>query len=133
MMLSMPAKKKQEKKPPSQFVGRDTALSPSLDSSTVEKIDRLIALSEEVLADNRKIKRRLTLMAVGSYLRLLIILVPIVLGVIYLPTLLENTFGEYSAIFQALGTPAGGTAPIAELFGNLSDDQLNNIIQQVRP
>ncbi len=57
-----------------------------------------IRWSRVIYNQNKKIKSRLTWMAVGNYLRLLILIIPIILGIIYLPSILEEFWQVYADI-----------------------------------
>lgn len=50
-----------------------------------ELIEKNIKWSQVVYYQNKAIKRRLTLMTIANYLRLLILIAPIALGIIFLP------------------------------------------------
>lgn len=85
--------------------------------SLKELIEKNIKWSQVIYEQNRKLKRRLTWMAIGSYLRLAILVVPIILGIIYLPAILEDVMGQYQSILGATGA-AGNLDPklIEEAF-----------------
>ncbi|MEK7623421.1 MAG: hypothetical protein AAB408_02000, partial [Patescibacteria group bacterium] len=55
------------------------------------------ALLETIVEQNKKIKRHLFWMAVGGYLRLMIIVIPLILGLIFLPPLLRDAVKQYQS------------------------------------
>jgi len=73
-----------------------------------ERLEYSIALSEKVMAQNKKIQNRITMMTIASYIRLLLILVPIILGIIFLPSIIQDLMAQYKPLFE-MGTKAGAT------------------------
>jgi len=67
--------------------------------SLKELVEKNIKWSQIIYEQNRKIKHRLTWMAVGSYLRLALFIVPLILGIIYLPPLLSDVMQQYQSVF----------------------------------
>src|SRR3989344_3083338 len=63
---------------------------PAHEDSVQSLIEKNIKWCQVIYEQNRKIKRRLTMMVVGNYLRLFLIIAPIVLAIIYLPPLIEK-------------------------------------------
>lgn len=63
-----------------------------------------LELTEEIYKMTKKIKRFVNFQQVMSLVYFLIIVVPIVLGIIYLPPLLNNYINQYKEI---LGIPGG--------------------------
>jgi hypothetical protein len=64
-------------------------------------IDKNISLSEDVLVLTKKINNFVVWQRIFGVVKILIFIVPLVLGLIYLPTLLENAFAPYK---ELLGT-----------------------------
>jgi len=69
-----------------------------------ELIEKNIKWSQVIYNQNRKIQRRLTWMTVGNYLRLFIIVAPIILGIIFLPSMFEQFMEQYGGTFELLRT-----------------------------
>ena len=84
----------------------------------------IIALLKEIKEQNKILKRRMTWMVVGNYLRLLLIILPLIVGTVlayvYLPTFMQETVSQYS---ELLG---GGTAgvPMIDLLNQVSPEQI---------
>src|SRR3989344_2178533 len=57
-----------------------------------ELLEKNIKWSQVIFEQNKRMKKRLTMMSVAGYIRLIIILVPIVLGLIYLPPILREVW-----------------------------------------
>lgn len=106
-----------QQQPQSPFVGMES-VSPSSAESHKELralLEQSIALSTQVLSEQETIKRRLRLMVIGSYVRLFVILIPLILGIIYLPALLEKIIEEYNGLFRGIPT-ASTTLEHVETF-----------------
>lgn len=64
---------------------------PDNSQKNIEKLlKQHIELSQKIEEQNKKIQRRINLMVIGSYVRLLIILIPIILGIIYIPSFIKE-------------------------------------------
>jgi len=88
--------------------------------STEEMLKKSLQWSQLVYEQNKKIKRRLDLIIWGGILKWVLILVPIILSIIFLPALLKPYWDQYSGL---LGNGAGG----------IQSDQLKNLLQGVSP
>jgi hypothetical protein len=93
-----------------------------------ELIEKNIKWSQVIYEQNRKIKHRLTLMVIGDYLKLLIIVVPIILALIYLPPLLKGALNQYSSL---LGIGGGGVNQVNDILSQVSGGQLDEILQNL--
>lgn len=60
-------------------------------------IEKNIKWSQVIYNQNRKIQRRLTWMTIGSYTRLFLILIPLILGIIYLPPIISDAWAQYGS------------------------------------
>ena len=71
-------------------------------------IEKNIKWSQVVYEQNRHIKRRLTWMVAGDYLRLALFIAPIILAAIYLPPIIKDFWDQYGKTFQNVtGTVSG--------------------------
>ncbi|MFH1947334.1 MAG: hypothetical protein ABIJ23_04225 [Candidatus Magasanikbacteria bacterium] len=95
-------------------------------ASLKELVEKNIKWSQVIYEQNKKIKHRLTLMAVGSYLRLAIFLIPLILAFIYLPPLIEGLLSQYQSV---LGGASGSPSQINDLLGQASSGQLQEILK----
>jgi len=66
-------------------------------------VEKSIRWSQVLHEQNKKILRRMTWMAVGSYIRLALFLIPLIVGIIFLPPLLKQAFGQYQSLFDDIG------------------------------
>ncbi len=76
-------------------------------SNDVEQIFTMLGKQQsqldEISAQNKKILRHFFWMSVGSYLKILLIAVPLILALIYLPPLLDQVYTQYQDL---IGTSA---------------------------
>lgn len=82
-----------------------------------ELLKKNLELTEEVYKMTKKIKGHMVLQKIFSLIYLLIIVVPIILGLIYLPPLLKNMVGPYMELLNE--GSAGGI--------NLDNIDLSNV------
>jgi len=59
-----------------------------------------LARSEEILAISKDIKKYIQLTQVWATVRLLLILVPIILGLIYLPPFIKDAINSYKSLIS---------------------------------
>jgi len=66
-------------------------------------IKKNIQWSEVLYERQKKIQRKLTIMSLFGYLRLAVILIPLVLGIIYLPPLVTKFWDQYQSVLGVTG------------------------------
>jgi hypothetical protein len=95
---------------------------PNQEEELKKLLEKNIELTEEILKLTKSIKHFITFQKFMSFVYLLIIVVPIVLSIIYLPPLLGGVFKQYQELL-GVGSPAG----VTDLFkgGIPSLDNLN--------
>jgi len=120
---------KTEEVPKAEGAAKHVNIHVNASDGLKELIEKNIKWSQVIYEQNRKVKRRLTWMVVGSYLRLAIIVIPIILAIIFLPPLFEQLWGQYSGILGGLG---GSTNPINEIFSQISGDQIQEYLQMIQ-
>jgi len=74
------------------------------EASLKELIEKNLKWSQIIYEQNRKINNKLLWSAIANWLRVLLILVPLVLAVLFLGPLFKNTFAQYSDLLG--NTPA---------------------------
>lgn len=122
--------------------GKTEELPPALSSpvselkseNLKELIEKNIKWTQVVYEQNKQIKRRLTLLALGSYLRILIIVVPIILALIYLPPILRPLFEKYNSLLGGMGSvkTGAGSASLNGLLDNLSTSQIQDALRVLK-
>lgn len=95
---------------------------PNQEEELKKLLEKNIELTEQILKLTKSIKHFITFQKFMSFVYLLIIVVPIVLSIIYLPPLLSGFFRQYQELL-GVGAPAG----VTDLFkgGLPSLDNLN--------
>ena len=63
-----------------------------------ELLEKNLELSEKIYKNSKYIKKFVITSQILGFLKLLLIVVPIVLGVIYLPPLLKNVYSQYQEL-----------------------------------
>lgn len=109
------------------------------DESVQSLLEKNLKWSQLIYEQNRKIKRRLTLMAVGNYLRLFMILAPLILAVIYLPPLIEKLLATYGGLLGNVtggggsGAPAifGGGLPLQDILSQIKPEQIQALLKSL--
>ena len=99
-------------------------MKESDNNGLVSLLEKNVALSQAIFEQNKKIKRRLALVLVGDYLRLALLIVPIILGAIFLPPLLKDWFGAYAELLNPPQSSA--TTPESQ---NDQSGQLKNLLK----
>ncbi len=61
-------------------------------------LEKNLELSEKIYKNSRYIKKFVITSQILGFLKLLLIVVPIVLGIIYLPSLLKDVYGQYKQL-----------------------------------
>lgn len=65
-----------------------------------ELLEKNLALSEKMVEDLARVKNFIKWQNIWSTVRLLIIVIPIILGFIYLPPLIKESLGNYFQILN---------------------------------
>lgn len=99
-----------------------------MDEETKILLEKNLKMTEEMYVIVKKINRTLIWQQIFSFLKILIIIVPIVLGMIYLPPLLKDVFNQYQSI-MGLGEKA---ADINNLPGNASQFIDKNLLENLK-
>lgn len=102
--------------------------SSSEHKKLVELMEKNLKWSQLIYEQNEKMLKSQRRMAFVAYLKLLIIVVPLVLAVIYLPPLVEDLFAQYQHLLGA-GT-AGGD--IGKILSNMTSDEINTIFENLK-
>ena len=94
-------------------------------------VEKNLQWSQLIYEQNKKIQRRLTLMVVAKYVWIVIILVPAILGFIYLPAFLQDLTKNYGSLLESVvkgqGLVSGAT--IDKVVNNLNQNDLQVIIK----
>lgn len=78
-------------------------------------LEESIAWSKKVFEQNKVIKRRLGIMVFMSYAKLVLVLVPLILALIFLPPLIEDMMQQYNALVG--GGDSSVLEQVLEVYG----------------
>lgn len=70
-------------------------LNPANDQQLKELLEKNLAISQEVLKISKKVKRYMVVQQIFGIIYFLLIAVPIILGIIYLPNLLDQYVNRF--------------------------------------
>ncbi len=87
-----------------------------------ELIKKNIAWSEAIYAQNKKIQKDLRWMSIMGYVRVAIFLIPIILGIIYLPPILGVVWEQYQSILGIGGGTSLNTDSVRTLLEQFSSN-----------
>lgn len=92
-----------------------------------ELIEKNIKWSKAIYSQNKKIKSRLNMMAFLSYLKIFLIIAPIILAIVYLPSLIGQYKPQIDNFFGENKDGSNFGSMLLESFG------LENIISELTP
>ena len=104
--------------------------TPAISSKKQETKTVLVEqqMLDKIYEQNEIIKKRLRLMVIANYLRIVFLYLPILIGLVisfvYLPSFLEQIFGQYAEVL-GIGLPGGGVS--AQLL-----EQIPQILEQLQ-
>ena len=90
-------------------------------------LEKNLELTEEIHRMVKSIKSHIFWQNVFSFLKILIIVVPIIIGIIYLPPLLKGVFQQYQSLLgggDGLNLESGGLGGLEGSGGNLLESFL---------
>jgi len=99
--------------------------------SLKELIEKNIKWSQVIYEQNKKIKRRLDWMIIAGYLKLLIIIAPIILALIYLPPILKDLINQYSNLVGSIPFGGGANGQVNEVLSQVSGSQLEGLLESL--
>ena len=90
-------------------------------------IEKNIKWSQVIYNQNKKIKNKLTMMAVLAWLKFFLILAPLIAGIIFLPPLFDQLFEQYG---QLLG--GGGVAEVGSIIEELGSENIAEVLKMLK-
>jgi len=104
---------------------------PNESEQIKELLEKNLKLTQEIYTMTKKIKGHMAFQRIVSYFYLFIIIAPIVLGLIYLPPILNGLFDQYKDI---LGLQGGPNSTIQSLLngetGNLDVNTIKSLLNK---
>jgi len=110
-------KKKQEITDDSPAISSDTADHEKL----FDAVRKNIAWSEAIYKQNEKMLRHMRWMSIMSFVRILIFLIPIILGIIYLPAILRPIWEQYQSLIGFSNTSSFDSDSVRTLLEQFSN------------
>lgn len=65
-------------------------------------LEKITHQNEEILAHSRHTKRSLLYFRIASFVKVVVIIIPIALGIIYLPSILSQYYGQFQRMLSPL-------------------------------
>jgi hypothetical protein len=90
-----------------------------MDEEIKKLLEKNLELTEEIHKMVKSVKRYMLWQNIWSFLKILIIVVPITIGIIYLPPLLKDVFKQYQNLLgveNALNLGSGVSNPLESLL-----------------
>lgn len=81
------------------------------DTNLKELIEKNLKWSQIIYEQNRKINNKLLWTAIASWIRVGLILVPLVLGILFLPPLLKGVWSQYGELLGVSGGSSQTSTP----------------------
>lgn len=101
---------------------------PDESSHIKELLEKNLELTQEIFKMTKSIKSYIVWERVFGVIKLLLIVVPIILGVIYLPPLLKNVIGQYQSLLGTQGNSgSGGFKDLLKSLQSQSGAQNTNV------
>lgn len=98
------------------------------DDNIKKLLEKNLELTEEILKMTKSIKNFTTHQRIFGILKLLIIVVPIILGIIYLPPLLKGITEQYKELLGIKSEASGNITGLLDLLkGGAGGENLKNI------
>jgi hypothetical protein len=95
-------------------------------------LEKNLKLTEEIHAMTKSVKHFVAWQQVMSVLKILVIIVPIILGIIYLPPLINGLLGQYQKLFDSLDKPLDELMKNAPAGTDIKGLDLNSIPAKYR-
>lgn len=97
------------------------------DNSIKDLIEKNIKWSQVLYEQNKKIKTRLTWMSVASWIRVFLILIPIIFAIIYAPIFLQEFWNNYGKFLGGVNT----NPQVRDVLTNLSSENIADILSDL--
>ena len=99
-----------------------------MDEEIKKLLEKNLKLNEEILERLKKVHRFVIWQRVMGFVKILLIVVPLVLGLIYLPAILENALAPYKELLNVSGTKAGEA--VNQLPSGVSPDLIKKYLSK---
>lgn len=106
----------------------------SFDNKIEQLLQEQKVLLENVMQQNKKIQRRLTMIVVAGYIKFFLVLAPIIVALLFLPPLFKQVTSQYSSLFNMSSGEGGGsldTQEIQKAVSGLSSKDIQDILSLI--
>jgi hypothetical protein len=108
-------------------------MSEQMSNNFEEMLKHQQEMLEQIMSQNKKIQRRLTIIVVAGYVKFFLVLFPLLAAIFFLPPLLKQVTQQYSSL---LGISSGANgqnstfdaATIQKVVGELSQEDVQEIL-----
>ncbi len=97
--------------------GKDSFQPPENETNLKELIEKNLKWSQIIYEQNRKLNSKLLWMAVSSWLKIFIILIPLIAAGIFLPPLFKGVWSQYGDLLGTTSNNGQQTKPTNSLDG----------------
>jgi Tfp pilus assembly protein PilN len=104
--------------------------STTKNNNSADQLELLIAEVSQLKEQQRKMKQRMTMFVISGYIRLAIVLIPLIIGAIYLVPFLESFADLYLSFFGVDGQMQSNG--LLESLGELNSEQIQYIVEQLQ-
>lgn len=130
---SSAAPKSEDKSTPKEAVVLPTPKDTS-PGALRDLLEKNLKWSQIIYEQNRKLNNKLIWAAIAGWLRLALIVMPLIAAIIFLPTLLKSFMSNYGDLFRSSGGGQGATSSLQKLLELLpinspERDQLKTILK----
>lgn len=99
----------------------------SLEAAIKAQQEQLNSIANDV----KKIRRRLLIMSIGGYIKVIIIIIPLVLAAIYLPPILGNVLTQYDSAMKEISGVSGNIKNLNNK-ANIDPSIIQQLLQKLR-
>ena len=97
--------------------GKDSFQPPENETNLKELIEKNLKWSQIIYEQNRKLNNKLLWLAASSWLKILILIIPLIVAGIFLPPLFKSVWPQYSELLGISNNSGQQTKPSNSLDG----------------
>jgi len=109
---------------------------------SIDRVERLLKehliIVKRIESQNNKIQKRLRLMVIGGYIKLSLVLIPIILGIIYIPAFIKDVQARVNTIpFLSVSQDGSSKNSFIDMLssfsgGQINQDDINKLLQKIQ-
>lgn len=93
-------------------------------------LQQSIELSQKIHEQNVVIKRRLGMMLIMGYVKITLILIPLLLAIFFLPPLLQEAFSQYETLLSGNSSLLENILPL--ITSDISPEQIQEALKMIQ-